>query len=88
MPMAARATVNPINPSGSPRGLGAVVPDPILVAAVTNIEKKITITPTIETTGKIIDIKLAIYPNFLPDSSDNLQPSDFISGILGISFSL
>jgi len=40
------------------------VPVPVPVAAVAIIEKIIATTPTTATTGKIIEIQLAVKPNF------------------------
>jgi len=47
-------------------------------------KKTYTNTPI---TGKITDIKLAVVPSFLPDSSDMITLSNGICGGLGISFS-
>jgi hypothetical protein len=39
-------------------------------------------------TGEITYIKLAVKPNFLPDSSDTLNPRIQLCGDFGISFSI
>ena len=67
-PMAPIAIKNTINPAESPKTDEGTV----LVKTETSVNKKIATVPTTATIGKITDIKLAINPNFLPDSSDTL----------------
>ena len=82
-PMAPKATKNAVKPAESPKKGTANVPVLILVAAVAIIETTKATTPIIPTIGKTTEIKLAIKPNFLPDSSATFHSSNVIVRDLG-----
>ena len=73
-PMAPTATKKVIKLKEKPRAGTVVVPDPIADVAARIEDMTIATTAAMATIGKIIEIKLAINPNFLPDSSDTLLP--------------
>jgi len=82
-PIAPTMIKNAVNPVESPKKDEGTVP----VAAENIVDIISETTPITAAIGKITVIKLAINPNFLPDSSDILQPSILLFMDLGIKFS-
>ena len=82
-PIAPTVIKNAVNPAESPKMDEGTVP----VAAENIVDITRATTPITAAIGKITVIKLAINPNFLPDSSDILKPSIFMLITLGIRFS-
>jgi hypothetical protein len=72
-PIAPTVIKNAVNPAESPKMDVGTVP----VAADNIVDIISETTPITAASGKITEIKLAINPNFLPDSIDILQPSIF-----------
>ena len=83
-PIAPTAIKNTVNPAEKPEKDAGTVP----VVAETIVATISAIEPIMAAIGKITDIKLAINPNFLPDSSDTLHPQILLCNVLGISFSI